>query len=107
MAKISVLVSGGGTNLQAIIDKVQDGSLKNAEIVQVIASREGVFALERAANAGIKGKVVKDTDTLLEELKAEGIDPNGLDPDSMEAWQELNYQKQLSEHWSTIGIYRK
>ena len=49
MAKISVLVSGGGTNLQAIIDKVQDGSLRNAEIVQVIASREGVFALERAA----------------------------------------------------------
>ena len=51
MAKISVLVSGGGTNLQALIDKVQDGSLKNAEIVQVIASREGVFALERAAKA--------------------------------------------------------
>lgn len=74
MVKISVLVSGGGTNLQALIDKVQSGDLKGAEIVQVIASREGVYALERAANAGIKGKVVKETDKLLNELKAEGTD---------------------------------
>lgn len=74
MVKISVLVSGGGTNLQALIDKVQSGELKGAEIVQVIASREGVYALERAANAGIKGKVVKETDKLLGELKAEGTD---------------------------------
>lgn len=74
MVRISVLVSGGGTNLQALIDKIKSGELKGAEIVQVIASREGVYALERAANAGIKGKVVKETDKLLGELKAEGTD---------------------------------
>lgn len=74
MVRISVLVSGGGTNLQALIDKIESGELKGAEIVQVIASREGVYALERAANAGIKGKVVKETDKLLGELKAEGTD---------------------------------
>ena len=68
MVNISVLVSGGGTNLQALIDKVESGELAGAEIVQVISSREGVFALERAAKAGIKGKVIKDTDGLLEAL---------------------------------------
>ena len=47
MVNISVLVSGGGTNLQALIDKVESGELAGAEIVQVISSREGVFALER------------------------------------------------------------
>ena len=52
MVNISVLVSGGGTNLQALIDKVESGELAGAEIVQVISSREGVFALERAAKAG-------------------------------------------------------
>ena len=68
MVNISVLVSGGGTNLQALIDKVESGELAGAEIVQVISSREGVFALERAAKAGIKGKVIKDTDGLLKAL---------------------------------------
>ena len=74
MVNISVLVSGGGTNLQALIDKVESGELAGAEIVQVISSREGVFALERAAKAGIKGKVIKDTDGLLEALAEENTD---------------------------------
>lgn len=74
MVKISVLVSGGGTNLQALIDKIQSRELQGVEIVQVISSKEGTFALERAEKAGIKGKVVKDTETLLKELAAEGTD---------------------------------
>lgn len=74
MVKISVLVSGGGTNLQALIDKIQSRELQGVEIVQVISSKEGAFALERAEKAGIKGKVVKDTETLLKELAAEGTD---------------------------------
>ena len=56
--KIAVLVSGGGTNLQAIIDYVKAGKLNNGEIVKVIASKEGAFALERAKNADIKTAVV-------------------------------------------------
>lgn len=48
MLKIGVLVSGGGTNLQAIIDRVENGYLKNCSIVTVVSSRAGVFALERA-----------------------------------------------------------
>ncbi len=56
--KIAVLVSGGGTNLQAIIDYAKAGKLPNGEIVRVIASKEGAYALERAKRAGIQGAVV-------------------------------------------------
>lgn len=50
MLKIGVLVSGGGTNLQAIIDAIDSGKIRNAEIVTVVASKAGVYALERAKN---------------------------------------------------------
>lgn len=53
--KIAVLVSGGGTNLQAIIDAVNDGKITNTEIALVISNKEGAYALERARNAGITG----------------------------------------------------
>jgi phosphoribosylglycinamide formyltransferase 1 len=53
MLKIGVLVSGGGTNLQAIIDKINSGYLKNCEISTVVSSKPGVFALERAEKNGI------------------------------------------------------
>jgi phosphoribosylglycinamide formyltransferase-1 len=56
--KIAVLVSGGGTNLQALIDAQKRGELGGGEITLVIASKPGVYALERAANAGIEGKVL-------------------------------------------------
>lgn len=51
----AVLVSGGGTNLQAIIDAAQRGELPHVELSLVLSSKEGVFALERAAGAGIPG----------------------------------------------------
>ena len=53
MLKIAVCVSGGGTNLQAIIDSIADGRITNTEIVGVFANNPGVYALERAAKAGI------------------------------------------------------
>ena len=53
MLKITVCVSGGGTNLQAIIDRLQDGTIRNARIVQVISNNPGAYALERAAAAGL------------------------------------------------------
>ena len=58
MTKIAVLVSGGGTNLQALIDAEKRGELGDGKITLVIASKPGVYALERAANAGIEGKVL-------------------------------------------------
>ena len=48
MLKLGILVSGGGTNLQAIIDKIQSGSLPGCEIVTVVSSRADAYALERA-----------------------------------------------------------
>ena len=57
MKRIAVLVSGGGTNLQALIDAQQRGEL-GGEIAAVISSKEGAYALERAAKAGIPGYVL-------------------------------------------------
>ena len=56
--RIAVLVSGGGTNLQALIDAQSRGGIVGGEIAAVIASKPGVFALERAAKAGIPSYVV-------------------------------------------------
>ena len=53
MLKLGIMVSGGGTNLQAIIDKIQSGYLSNCEIVTVVSSRAGVYALERAQKYSI------------------------------------------------------
>ena len=57
-AKIAVLVSGGGTNLQALIDAEKRGELGGGQIVAVISSKHGAYALERAKNAGINGYVL-------------------------------------------------
>ena len=56
--RIAVLVSGGGTNLQALIDAQNRGGLGGGEIVAVISSKHGAYALERAAKAGIEGYVL-------------------------------------------------
>ena len=80
---IAVLVSGGGTNLQALIDAEKRGELGSGKITLVIASKAGVFALERAANNGIESKVLarKEYDSiqlyskaLVDALKAADID---------------------------------
>ena len=83
MTKIAVLVSGGGTNLQALIDAERRGELGDGKITLVIASKPGVYALERAKNADIEGIVLarKDFDSIASYSKAladtmlsEGID---------------------------------
>ena len=65
MKRIAVLVSGGGTNLQALIDAQARGELGSGKIVAVISSKAGAYALERAKNAGIEGFVLprKDFDS--------------------------------------------
>ncbi len=62
MLKIAVLVSGGGTNLQAIIDRAADGSLGDVKITSVISNNYGVKALDRAERAGIPHRVVSPRD---------------------------------------------
>ena len=56
--RIAVLVSGGGTNLQALIDEQSRGNIPHGEIVLVISNKEGAYALERAATAGIPAVVI-------------------------------------------------
>ncbi len=62
MLRVLVMVSGGGTNLQAIIDSVKAGDVTNTEIVGVISNNYGVYSLERAKNAGIDACVVSPKD---------------------------------------------
>ncbi len=59
MKRIGVLVSGGGTNLQAIIDAQKSGIITSGEVVTVVSNKKGVYALERAENAGIEASVIE------------------------------------------------
>lgn len=83
MLKVAVLVSGGGTNLQAILDAVETGRVRNAEIVAVISNNPSAFALERAKKHGIPAVCVsrKECGTkeafdkaLLEAIRDSGAD---------------------------------
>ena len=60
--RIAVCVSGGGTNLQAIIDKIGSGEIHNTEIAVVISNNKNAYALERAAKAGIEGVCISPRD---------------------------------------------
>ena len=76
MKNICVLVSGGGTNLQALIDAQNRGEIKGGKISCVISSKEGAYALERAAKAGIPSVVIarkdySDSKTYSEAILAE------------------------------------
>ncbi len=71
--KIAVLVSGGGTNLQALIDSQKNGVIKNGEIVLVVSNKETAFALERAKKAKVKTRVVTKTGKSREEFESELI----------------------------------
>jgi len=82
-AKIAVLVSGGGTNLQALIDAQNAGLIPNGEIALVVSNRKAAYALERAKNHGIEGVVLskymqpdpeKYDEMLLDILKSRGVE---------------------------------
>ena len=58
MKNICVLVSGGGTNLQSVIDAIENGEIRDARIAGVISSKKDVYALERAKKHGIPSKII-------------------------------------------------
>lgn len=62
MLKLAVLVSGGGTNLQAIMDGIASGSITNAKIVTVISNNKNAYALTRAEQAGIPASCISPKD---------------------------------------------
>ena len=82
-AKIAVFVSGGGTNLQALIDAEKSGIIKSGEIALVVSNNEGAYALTRAKNAGIKTAVVSKKELGTQEAFENGLiaelDKNNID----------------------------
>ncbi len=62
MLKIAVLVSGGGTNLEAILKAIENGDIPDTEVVGVISNNKGVYALERAKNHGVPGFAISPAD---------------------------------------------
>lgn len=62
MLRIVVCVSGGGTNLQAVMDGIEQGAIRDVQIVRVISNNRNAYALERAAKAGIEGVCVSPRD---------------------------------------------
>lgn len=68
MLRVCVCVSGGGTNLQAVMDAIDAGKITNAEIVQVISNNKNAYALERAKSRGIAAKAVSPKDFESREL---------------------------------------
>ena len=83
MLRVGVMVSGGGTNLQAILDAIDNGTVTNAQIAVVISNNPGAYALERARNHGIPAVCIspkeygsrEDFNTAL----LAGVDSYGLD----------------------------
>ena len=74
--KLAILISGSGSNLQAVMDAVENGIIKNTKVAIVISNRSGVYGLERAKIRGIPNTVVESSDKnkLLETLKDYNID---------------------------------
>ncbi len=81
--KVAVLVSGGGTNLQAIIDAVQKGIIRHGEIALVISNKPDAFALTRAENAGIPTAIIFSKEysdrAAFEEKLIETLEKNGIE----------------------------
>ena len=104
--KIAVFVSGGGTNLQAIIDNTKDGILKDVEIVLVLSSSKGAYALERAANNGIPSAVVsrKDFDSVeaWDNAVVEAVDKSGAELIVLAGYLSLLGPKIVSKYSNRI-----
>lgn len=123
MLRISVLVSGGGTNLQAILDGIENGTIKDAEVVQVISSNPAAYSLERAKKHNIQSMVIgkenypdrkersKAIISLLDEAKTDLVVLAGymsiLEPDLIEAYRGriINIHPSLIPQFCGVGFY--
>lgn len=125
MLRIAVLVSGGGTNLQAVIDGVESGEIPQARVVRVISSNSRAFSLERAKKHGIPGIVIgkenypdvgERTDAILRELASAEADlvvlagyMSILDPAVIQAYRGriINIHPSLIPKYCGMGFYGK
>lgn len=106
MLKIAVLVSGGGTNLQAIMDAVAGGTVKNVQISVVISNNAGAYALERAAQNGIEARCIspKDFENREEFYRAlvDGIDSYHVDLIVLAGYLVVIPQKMIEKYRNRI-----
>jgi phosphoribosylglycinamide formyltransferase-1 len=125
MLRIAVLVSGGGTNLQAVIDGVENGSIRDAEVVRVISSNPNAYALERARKHNIEAMVIGKADhpdageqtkaiiAALDEAKTDLVILAGymsiLEPSLIEAYRGriINIHPSLIPKFCGAGFYGK
>ena len=98
-AKIAVLVSGGGTNLQALIDAQKNGIITSGEIALVISNNADAYALTRAENAGIKTAVISKKELGKENFEAKLIET--LDGDSIDIIVLAGFMVILSESFTS------
>lgn len=121
--RIAVFVSGGGTNLQAVMDQIREGKLEGIEIVKVISSKDGVYALQRAAGANIPVAVIlrknypslKEYDAaLIGALKEDAVDLvvlagflSFIGPDFIQAYENkiINVHPALIPSFCGEGMY--
>ena len=112
--KIAVLVSGGGTNLQALIDAENSGLLKSGEIVLVASNNPNAFALQRAEDNGIKAVVMSSEEALLQVFREEGIELvvlagflKILSPAFISAYEDriINIHPSLIPSFCGVGYY--
>ena len=121
-ARVAVLVSGGGTNLEQLLLAQEEGRIPHGEIVLVLSNKPGVYALERAANHGVPSRVVESSgvsqaefeaelQAALEEARAEMIVLAGflriLSPEFIEKWPEriINVHPSLIPSFCGQGFY--
>ena len=98
-AKIAVLVSGGGTNLQALIDAEKSGIISSGEIVLVLSNKEGAYALERAKNAGIDTLTIQKKDCT-DQKDFEGRIIDALDSRKIDIIVLAGFMSILSENFT-------
>ena len=97
-ARIAVLVSGGGTNLQALIDAQTSGIIKSGEIVLVVSSKRDAYALERAANAGI-ATAVAERKVLRDQTEFESAILSSLEEKKIDVIVLAGFMSILSENF--------
>ena len=123
MLRIGVLVSGGGTNLQAIMDAIENEQIQDTQIAIVISSKAGAYALERAEKAGLTRAIVRKEDyssskaydqALIEQLKQQQVDlvllagfMSILGPSFIQAFEHriMNVHPALIPAFSGPGFY--
>lgn len=112
--KIAVLVSGGGTNLQALIDAQKGGLIRNGEITLVASNKADAYALKRAEDNGIKAVLMTDEASLLKIFREEGIELvvlagflKILSPDFIRAYENriINIHPSLIPSFCGKGAY--